>query len=406
MTEPTLGLLVSAPVFEEVFGRLGLDRATYLRTYDNDWICYYARLLRARGFRLRWYLFSRDVARPETAVHEPTGSEVRFLPAARLYNRWTQRLPWVWRFRLYFATISRPLARELSERPPHLLWIQDYESGRFDVASVVAGRRGIPVVGQFHGGHSPARAPLARLRRRTLRQAALILAPNREEHRRVRDAYGLGERAMYFPNPVPMPPPLPPAAVDAVRKDLGLGELGRYVLFMGRIDANKRLGRLLDAFAHVAPVRPDVHLIVAGDGPDRRALEARGGVRVRFLGWVDDRARVHALQSAAALVACPSAEEAFCYVAAEAMTAGRAVVASAVGGLRDLVDHGRTGLLVPPGNVASLADAMGKLLDDPDLAREMGQAGRARIEREFSEAVLAPRLADLFGGVIARGRTR
>jgi glycosyltransferase involved in cell wall biosynthesis len=406
MSRPILGLLISAPVFEDVFGALGVDRGEYLRAYDSDWICYYSRFLAARGFRLRWYLFSRAVRRAESARHEPTGAEVRFLPRARLYNWWTQRLPYVWRFRLHLATISPAFARELRERPPDLLWVQDYESGRFDVASILGARHGVPVVGQFHGGHSPARAPLRWLRRWSLRRAALILAPNREEYRRVRDTYRLGDRAVYFPNPVPVPP-APAAAVGAVKAELGLAESDRYILFMGRIDANKGLDRLLAAFRRLAPARPGLHLVVAGDGPDRRALEADAVDvgRVRFLGWVYDRSRVSALYGAATVVACPSASEAFSYGATEAMAVGRPVVASAVGGLLDVVDHGRTGLLVPPGDVTALADAIVKLLDDPELAREMGQAGRARIEREFAEAVLGPRLADHLAAV-ARGRCR
>jgi glycosyltransferase involved in cell wall biosynthesis len=397
----TVGLLISAPVFEDNFGRLGVSRARYLSTYDNDWICYYSTLLRARGFRLRWYLFSRDTRRPESAVHEPTGSDVRFLPATPLDNWWTQRLPYVRRLRLALATISPALARELRDRPPDLLWIQDYESGRFDVASLLAARVGIPVVGQFHGGHSPAVAPFGALRRWAIRRAALLLAPNREESGRVRDAYGLGDRAVYFPNPVPPPVASPPAMV--VKAGLGLAQADRYVLFVGRIDANKGVDLLLAAFRRLAPARPDLHLVLAGDGPDRPALQAQaaGLARVHFLGWVEDRPRVFGLHAAAEVVACPSYSEAFCYAAAEAMATERPVVASAVGGLRDLVVDGRTGWLVPPGDAGALADALAKVLDDPGGAHAMGQAGGERVRREFSEAVLGPRLADLMRHAMA-----
>jgi glycosyltransferase involved in cell wall biosynthesis len=213
----------------------------------------------------------------------------------------------------------------------------------------------------------------------------------------VRDTYDLGDRAVYFPNPVPAPPP------DV---STGLERPGRYVLFVGRIDANKGLDVLLEAFRRLTPSRPELHLVVVGDGPERRALEARAAdlPRVHFTGWVDDRARVHALHRRAAVVACPSYTEAFCYAAAEAMAVGRPVVASAVGGLLDLVEDGRTGLLVPPGDASALTDALVKLVDAPQLADEMGAQGRERIEREFSEAVLVPRLAAMFEAVIAPSR--
>jgi glycosyltransferase involved in cell wall biosynthesis len=399
---PVLGLLISAPVFEDVFGRVGIGRAEYLRTYDNDWICYYSKLLSARGFRLCWYLFSRAARRAESAVHEPSGSEVRFLPVPRLYNWWTQRLPYVWRFRLHLATVSSAFAGELRRRPPDLLWIQDYESGRFDVGSLLAARLRIPVVGQYHGGHSPATAPLGALRRWALRRAALILAPNHEEYRRVRDAYDLGGRAVYFPNPMPMPPPSSNSAA-AIKTGLGLADTDRYVLFIGRIDANKGVNWLLAAWRRLAPSRPDLHLVIAGDGSDRQALQTQAAdlEHVHFLGWVADRARVFELHSAATVVACPSYSEAYCYAAAEAMAMGRPVVASAVGGLRDLVDDGHTGLLVPPGDDAALAGALAKVLEDPSVAHAMGQAARERFEREFSEPVLASRLVDHVRGVIA-----
>lgn len=405
---PVVGLVISTPVFESFFQTLGLSRETYLTSYDNDWICYYSRFLAARGFRVRWYLFSRDVRRPESAVHQPTGSDVRFLPAARLYNWWTVRLPYVRKFSLHLATTSSAFARELRDRPPDVLYVQDYESGRFDVASLLGARMGIPVIGQFHGGHSEASPPLRGLRRWALRRAAYILAPNTIEHRRVRDTYRLsGERARYFPNPVPLPGPVTTSA-DAVRAALGLATADRYILFVGRLDAgNKGVDLLIAAFRRLAPQQPRVHLVIAGDGPDMGALRAQAAdlERTHFLGWVADRARVHSLLAAAAVVVCPSYFEAFCYVAAEAMAAACPVVASAVGGLRDLVVDGHTGLLVSAGDVAGIARAVETLLANPERAREMGERGRARIAAEFSDTVLVPRLTAMLQTAIASRRS-
>jgi glycosyltransferase involved in cell wall biosynthesis len=403
-----IGLLVSTPVFEDFFGSIGISRAEYLRAYDNDWICYYTRVLAGQGFRLRWYLFSRDVRQPESLVHEPTGAEVRFLPAARLYNWWTVRLPWIHHFSAYYATMASSLVHELRRRPPDVLYVQDYESGRFDVASVVAAGLGVPVVGQYQGGHSPARAPLRGLRRWAIRRAGGILSPNREEHRRVRDAYALDGRAVYLPSPVPAPP-APSASPGVLKAGLGLGESERYVLFLGRLDAHhKGVDVLLAAFRHLADRFPDVHLIIVGRGPDGPELErsARDLPRVHFLGWEASRTRVADLVSAADVVACPSRFEAFCYVAAEAMAAGRPVVASAVGGLRDLVADGATGFLVPPGDAVALAKALASVLDDPRAAAALGRAGRERFERELSEAVVAPRLAEIVRAAITRRRAR
>ncbi len=397
-----VALLISAPVFEETFHRMGVTRPSYLSSYDNDWICYYSRLLKREGIQLVWYVFSREVTRVEVEVHRPTGSEVRFLPAPRLYNWWTVRLPVVRCFALHLASCSPALLRDLRAHRPALLYVQDYESGRFDVASVLGALLGIPVIGQYHGGHSPAHWPFRWLRRWALRRAAYLLSPNTEEHARVRAAYGLSdERARWFPNPVPL---FPMPAGRAVRASLGIPEGHRYVLHHGRlVNHHKGTDLLVTAFRALAARFPDVHLVIVGTGPDEQALrdQAKDLPRVHFAGWVSSRDRLQEILGAAAVGVYPSREEAFSYAAAEAMTAGRPVVASAVGGLRDLVADGESGCLVPPGDSGTLARALASVLSDPARAEAMGRAGRARIERVFADAVLVPALAGMVRGAVA-----
>lgn len=405
-------LIISAPVFEEFFHRVGVTRPTYLTSYDNDWICYYSRLLRREGIHLVWYLFSRDVNRLEVEVHHPTGSEVRFLPSPRLYNWWTVRLPYIRHFSLHLATCSQMLFRDLRDQRPDLLYVQDYESGRFDVVSFMGAALGIPVVGQYHGGHSPAHRPLRWLRRWALRRAAYLLSPNTEEHARLKTAYGLPEdRARWFPNPVPVFP-MPAGQSAAVRESLGIPQTHRYVMFLGRlVNHHKGVDLLVSAFRGLAGRFPDLHLVIVGTGQDEKLLheQARSVPRVHFLGWVSSRQRVQELLGASEVVACPSHEDAFPYTVAEAMTAGRPLVASAVGGLRDLVADGESGYLVPPGDTGALERTLEMILRDPARAEAMGQSGRARIEREFADSVLVPRLARMLRAAVSRnpsGRAR
>ncbi|MFN2468632.1 MAG: glycosyltransferase family 4 protein [Gaiellaceae bacterium] len=151
----------------------------------------------------------------------------------------------------------------------------------------------------------------------------------------------------------------------------GVGEPDEppHVLFAGRLSPEKGILELVEA-AHGLP------LVVAGDGPLRERVPGA-------LGMVP-HGELLRLYERAAVVACPSHREGFGVVCAEAMAHGRPVVASAVGGLLDLVDHGVTGLLVPPGDVAALRDALRRLLGDAALRARLGAAARERARRELS----------------------
>jgi glycosyltransferase involved in cell wall biosynthesis len=172
------------------------------------------------------------------------------------------------------------------------------------------------------------------------------------------------------------------------------------VLTAARLDAQKGLPHLLEAAAGL----PAARFVVAGDGPERAALEAharRLGLdgRLRFLGYRSD---IPALLAACELVVLPSLFEGHPLALLEAMAAGRPVVATAVGGVPEIVDHGVTGLLVPPADSAALGAAIGALLADPARARAMGAAGRAKAEREFSARVMVERLTRVYDEVLDR----
>ncbi len=119
--------------------------------------------------------------------------------------------------------------------------------------------------------------------------------------------------------------------------------------------------------------------------------------------WVPEmlpRASVIQLLSHAAAFICPSVYEPLGIVNLEAMACATPVVASAVGGIPEVVDDGVTGLLVPPAEPKALADAVNRLLDDPGLAAEMGRAGRRRATAEFSWRAIAEQTVALYEAVI------
>jgi len=160
----------------------------------------------------------------------------------------------------------------------------------------------------------------------------------------------------------------------------------RRVITVANLRPEKNHETLFAAAALLAPSCPDLRYQVVGDGARRAELEALARARaidhlVEFLGHRDD---VPALLAAADLFVLPSRSEAFPNGAIEAMAAGLPVVASDVGGLRDLVDPGRTGILVPPADPDALAGAMRSLVADPARAAAMGTAARDDIESRFS----------------------
>lgn len=154
-----------------------------------------------------------------------------------------------------------------------------------------------------------------------------------------------------------------------------------HVLFVGRLSPEKGILEFLAATEGMPRV-------IVGDGPLRdRVPEAVGFVPHDRLG---------AYYEGAAVVACPSRREGYGIVAREAMAHGRPAVATAVGGLVDVVVDGETGLLVPPGDPAALRAAIASLLGDEPLRRRLGDAARKRAEESFSAPGAAQRLLEAY----------
>jgi phosphatidylinositol alpha-mannosyltransferase len=161
-------------------------------------------------------------------------------------------------------------------------------------------------------------------------------------------------------------------------------DLGRRLLFVGRLHRRKGFPVAVDAFRLLAKGRPDIRLIVAGDGEEQAAaerLEPSLRNRVTMLGPVphDQLPRYYA--ACDVLVAPSVGGESFGYVLLEAMAGGLPVVASRIPGYDEVVRDGREGFLVPPGNPRAVADAAARVFDDPALAQTMGNAGRATAAR-------------------------
>ena len=194
-----------------------------------------------------------------------------------------------------------------------------------------------------------------------------------------------------------------PGAVDggAVRAQLGLPAQARLVVTVTRISPEKGVDDLLDAAAGLFHKLPDCHLAVVGgplDGdyfasaiaPRLQAVALRG--RVHLPGYAEDP---RPWLAAADLVVVPSRLEPFGRVSLEAMAMARPVVATRAGGIPEVVEDGRTGLLVPGFDPAALAEAMETMLRDAQRRARFGQAGRLRAVERFSPSACARAIADV-----------
>ena len=174
----------------------------------------------------------------------------------------------------------------------------------------------------------------------------------------------------------------------------------RMIFACRQLFPRKGIRFLIEAAAQLKPRFPDLHLVLAGDGFERpdlvRLAEQLGiGEQVTFLGWVPNAA-LPPYYRAAAVSVIPSLEEGFGIPAAEAMGCGVPVVATDAGGLPEVVEHGVTGLVVPRGDSVALAAAIGSLLEDAELRRRMGEAGRERALRLFDWDRTAEQLEELY----------
>jgi D-inositol-3-phosphate glycosyltransferase len=329
----------------------------------------------------------RDSPDPSDAVGFAPGVTVRHVPAGP-----ARPLP---KDDLldYMPAFARWLAGRWSVQPPDVAHAHFWMSG---IAAVWAARRSpVPVVQTFHAlgrvkrryqaeaDASPPQRPAVEAT--VAQRASAIIATCTDEVAEL-TAYGAGPDTMY----------VIPCGVDSDRFHPGPGAAGPYsparVLTLGRLVPRKGNDTVIEAIARV----PGAELLIAG-GPARdqfdgdpevrrlRQAAAACGVaeRVRFAGRVAHRDVPALLRSADVVVSAPWYEP-FGIVPVEAMACGTAVVATAVGGHLDTVDHEVTGLLVPPRDPAALAGALAQLLADPGRRRALGTAAAARAAARYS----------------------
>ena len=212
---------------------------------------------------------------------------------------------------------------------------------------------------------------------------------------------------------------------DAVLARHGIDPVRPYILFVGRITRQKGIVHLVRALKHLDP---DFQVVLCAGAPDtpeiaeemKAAVELARQERPGVV-WIEEmvsKEEIIPLYSQADLFVCPSIYEPFGIINLEAMACGTPVVASAVGGIPEVVVHGETGLLVPVEQMTvapfepvdadkfahDLAAAINELMRDEPRRRKMAEAARGRVEERFSWSAIARRVADLYREVCASGK--
>jgi glycosyltransferase involved in cell wall biosynthesis len=249
-------------------------------------------------------------------------------------------------------------------------------------------------------GHEVANAVAYRLAHRVLANShAVAASAGRVERVRL-------ERVAVIPNFVDEEAFVPMAPEERRRMlaDMGVPDGALVAGIVARLRPVKDHESLIRAAALLRPRWPALHLVLVGEGPSQPELEALAralGVHdvVHFAGHREQQPNPNDLFDVAVLC---SLQEGFPNAVVEAMAAARPVVATSVGGASDAVEHGETGLLVPPRQPAQLAAALETLLDDPALRARMGAAGQRRARERYHASSVIPRLEALYEELLGR----
>ncbi|HMG74676.1 MAG TPA: glycosyltransferase [Pyrinomonadaceae bacterium] len=210
-------------------------------------------------------------------------------------------------------------------------------------------------------------------------------------------------------NAIRRQPSVSTADVTASRRQFRIGADERVVLSVGRLSREKAHIDLLEAFTLLRETKPDISLklIIVGDGPERARLETVAESlgckdRVAFAGQVSD---VQPFYAMADVFALPSLSEGSPNVLLEAMAANVPIVATAVGGVPEMVSTNESGLLVPPNDPPSLAAALATLLTDKDLAQRLAKEAATLVDTQYTPESYVRSLVEIYSEVIEGRRT-
>jgi glycosyltransferase involved in cell wall biosynthesis len=342
------------------------------------------------GLAPRWRPLLLHYDAPEL---RPWLAELRALGVRTLPMGGAERRPGVGSTRAILRHLQR-------ERPAvfhaHLRWPEACSDGL--VAAALARVPAIVATQQLFGGHQ---SRLAVARRRLVSSVVhRYVAVSEGVAQSLRETFHIAPDKITVIHNAIVPARFEGSPDPALRAALAGGGAGPVALTVARLDKQKGLPYLLEAAAEVR----DVRFAIAGDGDQRERLLAHAkalGVdrRVRFLGH---RADVAELLAVSDVFVLPSLFEGLPVSVLEAMAAGRPVVATDIPGTREAVEHGISGLLVPPANPGALASAIRAVTRDPTLADRLAKGGAQRVRARFGAESMVRRNEAIYDELLER----
>ena len=277
------------------------------------------------------------------------------------------------------------------------------------LALAASGRRRPFVVGTVHSSRIRSEEDRDLIRRLTPRMDHLV-AVSRAIVRKLEDEGRVGAPISLIYNGVDLARYSEQAACPTLLSEYQIPAGAPIVGVVARLEAEKGHPTLLEAWPAVLGAAPDARLLVVGEGSQRELLEAQASSlglldgrssSITFTGRRDD---VPAVTAALDVAVLPSYREAQGLSILEAMALSRPVVASAVGGIPEMIDDGRTGLLVPPHDPGALAAAIVKLIENPDLAARIGRAGHDLVHERFCVEQMVRAVETIYDEAVADER--
>jgi glycosyltransferase involved in cell wall biosynthesis len=340
-----------------------------------------ARAVKSHGHDVSLY-FMTDSTKNEKCLTHIDGYQIRIIPSSRFKWPYELSLP------LFLA-----LNRELRSGNIDIVHFHEYYSPMVFAISLLCSVHKVPIVVQHHGGKLIGKGILKLfsyfLTLPSLFMASKVLVLNKDEQKILTKEFRLPREKIALVGHGVDVDVFRPIPQNFARSITGLSKRRTYVLFVGRLsDFHKGVSVLLRAFSNIAKKVDNTSLLIVGNGPDKKKLKELAinlGVsgKTQFAGYIKD-ADLPLYYNSVDIVVVPSFFEAFGIVNIEAMSCGKTVVASNVGGIREIITHKKTGFLISPGNVEELGETILRLLRHPEIRKQVGEAAREEVKKKYS----------------------